>query len=131
MNAFRWGLTAVLSSLLAAGPTALAAQQLRVPHDTFTLANGLRVIVHEDRSVPVVAVNTWYHVGSGDERTGRTGFAHLFEHLMFMGSEHVPTGRFDELLESAGADNNGSTTEDRTNYYETGPANALDLMLGF
>ena len=128
-----WRLMAAMAlgvGLLPAGPPAsLLAQQLRVPNDTFTLANGLKVIVHEDRSVPIVAVNTWYHVGSGDERTGRTGFAHLFEHLMFMGSEHVPTGRFDQLLEGAGADNNGSTTEDRTNYYETGPANAVELML--
>lgn len=118
-----------VAALLCALVPALTAQNLRVPHETFTLPNGLQVIVHEDRSVPVVAVNTWYHVGSGDERTGRTGFAHLFEHLMFMGSEHVPTGQFDQLLEGAGADNNGSTTEDRTNYYETGPANAAELML--
>lgn len=115
--------------LTALPPSRLPAQQLQVPHETFTLANGLRVIVHEDRSVPIVTVNTWYHVGSGDERQGRTGFAHLFEHLMFMGSQHVPTGQFDQLLEAAGADNNGSTTEDRTNYYETGPANAIELML--
>src|SRR5207244_12326075 len=91
--------------------------------------NGLQVIVHEDHSVPVVAVNTWYHVGSSDEKPGRTGFAHLFEHIMFMGSQHVPTGEFDRLLEAAGADNNGSTTEDRTNHYEDGPSNALRLML--
>jgi zinc protease len=77
----------------------------------------------------VVVVNQWFHVGSGDERPGRTGFAHLFEHIMFMGSQHVPTGEFDRLLEAAGANNNGSTTEDRTNYYESGPANALPLML--
>ncbi len=116
--------------LLAALPASrLAAQQLRVPYESFTLSNGLQVIVHEDRSVPVVVVNTWYHVGSGDEHAGRTGFAHLFEHLMFMGSQHVPTGRFDQLLEAAGADNNGSTTEDRTNYYESGPSNSADLML--
>ena len=108
---------------------ALSAQDLHVPYETFTLPNGLQVIVHEDRSVPVVAVNIWYHVGSGDERPGRTGFAHLFEHIMFMGSQHVPTGRFDQLLEGAGANNNGSTTEDRTNYYEEGPSNALGLML--
>lgn len=107
----------------------LEAQALRVPYEMFTLANGLRVIVHEDHSVPVVTVNTWYHVGSGDERPGRTGFAHLFEHIMFMGSQHVPTGDFDRLLEAAGANNNGSTTEDRTNYYEEGPVNALPLML--
>ena len=105
------------------------AQALRVPYETFTLPNGLQVILHEDHSVPVVAVNIWYHVGSGDERVGRTGFAHLFEHIMFMGSQHVPTGDFDKLLEAAGADNNGSTTEDRTNYYEDAPANTLPLML--
>jgi zinc protease len=85
--------------------------------------------VHEDHSVPIVAVNVWYHVGSGDEKPGRTGFAHLFEHLMFMGSENAPYPAFDRLLEAAGASNNGSTTEDRTNYYEVGPANALPLML--
>ncbi|MEK6768263.1 MAG: pitrilysin family protein [Gemmatimonadota bacterium] len=129
----RYGGTAVravlLLFLLAVPPFRLAAQQLRVPYSTFTLPNGLRVILHEDHSVPVVTVNTWYHVGSGDERPGRTGFAHLFEHVMFMGSQHVPTGDFDRLLEAAGADNNGSTTEDRTNYYEDGPAGALPLML--
>ena len=72
------------------------------------------MILHEDHSTPIVAVNTWYHVGSGDEKAGRTGFAHLFEHIMFMGSEHVPVGVFDKELEAAGGDNNGSTTEDRT-----------------
>jgi zinc protease len=122
--------TAVLLGLLCARPAGhLSAQSLRVPYQTFTLPNGLQVIVHEDHSVPVVAVNTWYHVGSSDEKPGRTGFAHLFEHIMFMGSQHVPTGEFDRLLEAAGGDNNGSTTEDRTNYYEDGPANALPLML--
>jgi zinc protease len=116
--------------LVAAGQApGLSAQSLRVPYQTFTLPNGLQVIVHEDHSVPVVAVNTWFHVGSADEQPGRTGFAHLFEHIMFMGSAHVPTGEFDRQLEAAGADNNGSTTEDRTNYYEDGPANALPLML--
>ena len=115
--------------LLSTRPLPLAAQNLRVPYQMFTLPNGLQVILHEDHSVPVVAVNTWFHVGSADEQPGRTGFAHLFEHIMFMGSEHVPTGEFDRQLEAAGADNNGSTTEDRTNYYEDGPANALALML--
>jgi len=127
---YRVWLAARVAVLLAALPAhGLAAQQLRVPYESFTLANGLQVIVHEDRSVPVVVVNTWYHVGSGDEHAGRTGFAHLFEHLMFMGSQHVPTGRFDQLLEAAGSDNNGSTTEDRTNYYESAPSNAAELML--
>src|SRR5258708_6413674 len=122
--------TAALVGLLGgSGSTALSAQAIRVPYQTFTLPNGLQVILHEDHSVSVVAVNTWYLVGSADEAPGRTGFAHLFEHIMFMGSQHVPTGAFDRLLEAAGADNNGSTTEDRTNYYEDGPANALPLML--
>ena len=122
--------TAALAGLLGAGgPAALGAQTLRVPYQTFTLPNGLQVILHEDHSLPIVAMNTWYHVGSSDETPGRTGFAHLFEHIMFMGSQHVPNGVFDRLLEAAGADNNASTTEDRTNYYEDGPANALPLML--
>jgi zinc protease len=108
-----------------------AAQDLRinVPYTRFTLPNGLDVILHVDRSIPRVSVNTWYHVGSGNEKPGRTGFAHLFEHLMFMGSKDVPTGKFDEWLEAAGADNNGSTTSDRTNYYEDLPRNALELAL--
>jgi zinc protease len=95
----------------------------------YTLPNGLEVILHEDHSAPVVAVNTYYKVGSGDERPGRTGFAHLFEHVMFMGSQHVPVGEFDRLLEAAGANNNGSTSADRTNYYETMPSHALPLAL--
>ena len=94
-----------------------------------TLDNGLDVIVHVDRTCPIIAVNLWYHVGSKNEQPGRTGFAHLFEHLMFMGSQHVATGDFDIFLEAAGATNNGSTTEDRTNYYEDGPSNTLPLML--
>jgi zinc protease len=95
----------------------------------YTLANGLEVILHEDHSAPVVAVNTYYKVGSGDEQRGRTGFAHLFEHIMFMGSENVPVGAFDQWLEAAGANNNGSTNQDRTNYYEWMPSNALPLAL--
>jgi zinc protease len=95
----------------------------------YTLDNGLELIVHEDHSTPIVAVDVWYKVGSANEKPGRTGFAHLFEHVMFMGSEHAPYGAFDELLEGAGANNNGSTTTDRTNYYEVGPSNALPLML--
>uniref|UniRef100_A0A832MIJ2 Insulinase family protein n=1 Tax=Eiseniibacteriota bacterium TaxID=2212470 RepID=A0A832MIJ2_UNCEI len=123
-------IAAGLALLLAAlAPAVAAARPLRVPYETFTLSNGLQVFVHEDRSVPIVSVNTWYRVGSGDEDPGRTGFAHLFEHIMFMGSQNVPTGDFDRLLEAAGADNNGSTTTDRTNYYEDGPVNALPLML--
>jgi zinc protease len=112
---------------LAAAPA--AAQEVSIPHTTFQLPNGLRVIVAEDHSTPIAAVNVWYHVGSGYERTGRTGFAHLFEHIMFEGSKNVPEGDFDNLLEAAGASNNGSTNTDRTNYYEILPSNAVELAL--
>ena len=114
---------AAIISTGAQGPT------LSVPNTQFQLPNGLNVILHRDTSVPVVSVNVWYHVGSGHERPGRTGFAHLFEHVMFEGSMHVPEGSFDSWLEAAGANNNGSTSVDRTNYYIDLPANALDLAL--
>jgi zinc protease len=93
-----------------------------------TLANGLDVLLHEDRSCPIVAVNLWYHVGSKNETPGRTGFAHLFEHLMFEGSKHHDKGYFPPL-QTAGASLNGSTNADRTNYWEVVPANALELAL--
>lgn len=116
-----------LLALLLAAPA--AAQEISIPHTTFTLGNGLRFVVAQDRSTPIASVNVWYHVGSGYERPGRTGFAHLFEHVMFEGSRNVKEGQFDQLLEAAGASNNGSTTTDRTNYYETGPANFVPLAL--
>jgi zinc protease len=101
---------------------------LSIPFVGETLENGLDVIVHEDRRCPIVAVNVWYHVGSKNERAGRTGLAHLFEHLMFEGSEHYDRGYFHPLQE-AGAALNGSTNADRTNYWEVVPVNALDLAL--
>jgi len=117
--------------LIVAGVPGWAAAQAvpKIKFEKYTLPNGLEVILHEDHSTPIVTVNTWYKVGSGDEKPGRTGFAHLFEHIMFMGSQNVPVGMFDKELEAAGADNNGSTTEDRTNYYENLPSNALALAL--
>jgi zinc protease len=99
-----------------------------LPYTKRTLANGLDVIVHEDHHVPIVAVNIWYHVGSKNERPGRTGFAHLFEHLMFEGSEHHNTGYFPPL-QQAGALLNGSTNTDRTNYWEVVPTSAVDRAL--
>jgi len=114
---------------VAAGMPAAAQDVPKIPFEKYTLDNGLEVILAPDHSTPVVAVNTWYHVGSADEQPGHTGFAHLFEHIMFMGSEHVPVGKFDSWLEAAGASNNGSTTQDRTNYYEWMPSNALPLAL--
>lgn len=118
-----------LSLLLAFWAAPLAAQEINIPFTTFELTNGLRVIVHEDDTVPMAAVNVWYHVGSGYEQPGRTGFAHLFEHIMFEGSANVPEGDFDNLLEAAGGVNNGSTNSDRTNYYEIVPSNAVELAL--
>jgi zinc protease len=99
-----------------------------LPFAKRTLDNGLDVLVHEDHHVPIVAVNVWYHVGSKDERSGRTGFAHLFEHLMFEGSEHHNSGYFPPL-QQAGALLNGSTNTDRTNYWEVVPTSAVDLAL--
>jgi zinc protease len=122
-------LLAGLSVGLSVGTAARAQSVPALKLEQYTLPNGLQVVLHEDHSTPVVAVNTWYHVGSGDEKPGRTGFAHLFEHIMFTGSEHVPGGRFDQLLEAAGANNNGTTDNDRTAYYESMPANALPLAL--
>jgi zinc protease len=123
-------LTLLISLALAPPPLAGQAREpLAVAYTQFTLPNGLRVVLHQDRSVPVVSVNVWYHVGSGREQPKRTGFAHLFEHLMFEGSGHVKEGDFDNLLEGAGGENNGSTDLDRTNYYITVPSSALELAL--
>jgi zinc protease len=112
----------------SAAPPAVP-RPLEVKYTDFWLPNGLHVILHEDHTVPMVTVNVWYHVGSANEKPGRTGFAHLFEHLMFMGSGHVKEGQFDTLLETAGGENNASTAEDRTNYYIDVPSNALELAL--
>jgi zinc protease len=106
----------------------VTANGIDLPFSKRTLANGLDVIVHEDHHVPIVAVNLWYHVGSKNERSGRTGFAHLFEHLMFEGSEHHNKGYFPPL-QQAGALLNGSTNTDRTNYWEVVPTSAVDLAL--
>ncbi len=105
------------------------AAEVDIPYTEFTLDNGLRVIVHEDHKAPVVAFNIWYHVGSKNERTGKTGFAHLFEHLMFGGSENAK-GRYIDYVERLGAtDLNGTTADDRTNYFETVPVAAFDRVL--
>jgi zinc protease len=101
---------------------------MQIPYIKRTLDNGLDVIVHEHRQLPMIAVNVWYHVGSKNERPGRTGFAHLFEHLMFEGSEHYDKGYF-QPLQQAGGLLNGSTNPDRTNYWEVVPTGALDLAL--
>src|SRR3954452_14859823 len=105
------------------------ASTLSYPIVQRTLANGLRVVASPDHGTPTVAVNLWYDVGSRDEQPGRTGFAHLFEHLMFQGSANVPSGQHIGLLQAAGASVNATTWFDRTNYFETLPAGGLDLAL--
>ena len=102
---------------------------LRITQRSIQLDNGMRVVVHEDHTSPIVAVHLMYHVGSKDERPGRTGLAHLLEHLLFEGSEHCPKGEFDLLLDRVGGTNNGSTWLDRTNYYEVVPTHAVELAL--
>ena len=132
---------AVTTSLVAAGPAFAKAKAgeaapiadlvkaVDIPYQAFTLDNGLRVIVHEDRKAPVVAVSVWYRVGSKHEPKGKTGFAHLFEHLMFNGSENSPGDFFEPLQQVGATDSNGTTNVDRTNYFETVPTGALDRAL--
>lgn len=105
------------------------AQDVDIPYQAFTLENGLRVVVHEDRKAPIIAVSVWYHVGSKDEPQGKTGFAHLFEHLMFNGSENHDTEYFEPLQQVGGTSLNGTTWTDRTNYYQDVPTPALELAL--
>ena len=102
---------------------------IKIPFETYTLPNGLTVIMSLDRTAPTVAVNVWYHVGSKNEVVGRTGFAHLFEHVMFTGSGNVPYGLHDKLTEGVGGSNNGTTSNDRTTYYETIPTNYLESAI--
>ncbi|MFT3710504.1 MAG: pitrilysin family protein [Archangium sp.] len=115
---------ATLASLVISATPAVS-----IPFERYTLPNGLTVILHEDHRLPTVTVNVWYRVGSADEAKGRTGFAHLFEHLMFMGTKEVPNGQFNRLMEQAGGINNATTSEDRTNYFEWGPSNLLETFL--
>ena len=119
---------AALAALLMALPGSFTASQ-EIAFDRYSLPNGLTVILHEDHRLPRVAVNLWYYVGSKDEPKGRSGFAHLFEHLMFMGTKKVPGGQFDTIMEGAGGSNNATTSSDRTNYFESGPRELLELFL--
>ena len=105
------------------------SDSIRIPFETYKLPNGLTVVLSQDDTTPTVAVNVWYYVGSKNEAPGRTGFAHLFEHVMFTGSGHVPYGLHDKLTEGVGGGNNGTTNNDRTNYFETIPSNYLETAL--
>ena len=124
---------ALLLTMCCALPSVLAqngsADSIKIPFETYKLPNGLTVILSVDRTVPTVAVNVTYHVGSKNETPGRTGFAHLFEHVMFTGSGHVPYGLHDKFTEGVGGANNGSTNNDRTNYFETIPSNYMETAL--
>jgi zinc protease len=129
-------MTAVIAAallLVAPGLSPVSAQRsndgIKIPFEKYTLPNGLAVVLSEDHSTPTVAINVWYHVGSKNELVGRTGFAHLFEHVMFTGSGHVPYGLHDKLTEGIGGSNNGTTNFDRTTYYETVPSNYLESAL--
>jgi zinc protease len=117
----------VLGTLIVLGAPAVA--QLNIPFRTEVLSNGLKVILHEDHSAPIVSVNIWYHVGSGREKPGRTGFAHLFEHMLFQGSQNVGDDKHFGYIQEAGGTLNGSTNNDRTNYFETVPSQYLEMVL--
>jgi zinc protease len=106
-----------------------AAHAQHFPYERFTLDNGLTVILHQDESLPVAAVNIWYRVGAKDEPPRRSGFAHLYEHLMFMGTQRVPEGEFDRIMEAGGGSNNATTAFDRTNYFSSGPSTLLPVLL--
>ncbi len=120
------GSAAYAPAAVAKAPASLAVD---IPYEQFTLPNGLRVVVHTDRKAPIVAVNVWYHVGSKDETPGRTGFAHLFEHLMFQGSENYRDEFFGPFERVGATDQNGTTNTDRTNYFQNVPTTALDMAL--
>jgi hypothetical protein len=120
---------AALASLTAFTPALAHADDVSIPFTSSKLPNGLTVILHEDHSVPIVAVNITYRVGSRFEVAHRTGFAHLFEHLMFMGTQRAPTKMFDAWMEGAGGWNNADTSEDRTEFFDVAPPTALPLIL--
>src|SRR5687768_12558799 len=123
----RYFYSLLLVLVLAAGP--LSGQMNKIAFEQYTLDNGLHVILHQDKTTPIVAVSVMYHVGSKDEDPQRTGFAHFFEHLLFEGSEHIKRGEFMKIVSSNGGQNNANTSQDRTFYYESFPSNQLELGL--
>ena len=127
--AIGFSVAAQAAAPMPAAPARFDRAAYTIAHKKFVLPNGLTLIVHEDRSVPVVGVNVWYHVGSRNEKRGKTGFAHLFEHFFFNGSENYPHG-FREAMDDLGANNrNGTTSTDRTNFFEDVPVSALERTL--
>jgi zinc protease len=126
---FIFFVSTLMFSVFSFNLTAQTREEINIPYEKHTLPNGLTVILHEDHKAPIVAFNIWYHVGSKNEKQGKTGFAHLFEHLMFNGSEHYNDDFFKPLQKVGATDLNGTTNEDRTNYFENVPVSALDLVL--
>ena len=130
----RQGILTVGSMVVFAFVAALAGVQpgdRSIPYTKYVLDNGLTLIIHEDHTAPTVAINVWYHVGSKNERPGKTGFAHLFEHLMFNGSEHFDDDYFKAFDRVGATGINGTTNVDRTNYFEVVPTTAIDMALGW
>ena len=133
----RYRIATIVLGLLLSVPMLATAQETDpmptalpdIPYEKFVLDNGLTLIVHEDHKAPIVAVNVWYHIGSKNEKPGKTGFAHLFEHLMFNGSENFDDDYFQALERVGATDLNGTTNPDRTNYFQNVPTNALDVAL--
>jgi predicted Zn-dependent peptidase len=125
----RYLMLSVALVVAAPAPSGLLAQAGRISYETFALPNGLRVIYSEAHATPIVTVDVWYNTGSRNERPGHSGFAHLFEHMMFQGSAHVKKAEHFQLIQRAGGEVNGSTTEDRTNFWEVVPSNRLNLAL--
>ena len=119
--------TLLLTSLLFI--KAQNVNEINIPYTKYVLDNGLTLIVHEDHKAPIVAINVWYHVGSKNEKFGKTGFAHLFEHLMFNGSENFDDDYFQVMERVGSTDLNGTTSNDRTNYFQNVPTSAVDLGL--
>ena len=117
----------VLLTMFASAQNQLLETIPEINYEKFQLDNGLTVVVHQDKKVPMVAVNVWYHVGSKNEKVGKTGFAHLFEHLMFNGTENYNSEYFEPFEQVGATDQNGTTNSDRTNYFQNVQTNALDL----
>ena len=122
-------LIALAVMLPAMAPTPAHATDIDIPYQKFVLDNGLTLLVHEDHKAPIVAVNVWYHVGSKNEKPGKTGFAHLFEHLMFNGSENFDDDYFNAMERIGATDLNGTTWFDRTNFFQNVPSSAVDVAL--
>src|SRR4030042_3373326 len=121
-------LSAYILSVCLTCSTKKGSDKLSIPFEKYSLPNGLQVILHVDNSDPVISYTVMYHVGSSREEKQKTGFAHLYEHLLFPGSENVPPGEFDKIIEGAGGSNNGFTSRDVTTYYEIFPKNALEKV---